>query len=133
MRIGHSLGGLCHIPHGQAMMMLLPHCVRYNLDRGIHAGLVRRAFGAPGAAPARPPWVRTLPPRSATRRSASTSSSSTTCTTTSTACRSTLSELGVTREDLPAVAKQARYDGAALYNETEITLEDALEILEATY
>ena len=39
----------------------------------------------------------------------------------------------MTREDLPAVAKQARYDGAALYNETEITLEDALEILEATY
>ena len=37
--LGHSLGGLCHIPHGQAMMMLLPHCVRYNLDRGIHAGL----------------------------------------------------------------------------------------------
>ncbi len=44
-----------------------------------------------------------------------------------------LSELGVTREDLPAVAKQARYDGAALYNETEITLEDALAILEAAY
>ena len=36
--IGHSLGGLCHIPHGQAMMMLLPHCVKFNLDRGIHAG-----------------------------------------------------------------------------------------------
>ena len=45
----------------------------------------------------------------------------------------TLAELGVSREDLPAVAKQARYDGAALYNETEISLEDALEVLEATY
>ena len=45
----------------------------------------------------------------------------------------TLSELGVSRDDLPAVAKQARYDGAALYNETEITLEDALAILEAAY
>ena len=33
----------------------------------------------------------------------------------------------------PAVANQARYDGAALYNEAEITLDDALEILEATY
>ena len=28
----------------------------------------------------------------------------------------TLSELGVARDQLPAVAKQARYDGAALYN-----------------
>ena len=45
----------------------------------------------------------------------------------------TLSELGVSRDDLPAVAKQARYDGAALYNETEITLEDAMAVLEAAY
>ena len=41
--------------------------------------------------------------------------------------------LGVSRDDLPAVAKQARYDGAALYNETEITLEDAMAVLEAAY
>ena len=130
--LGHSLGGLCHIPHGQAMMMLLPHCVRYNLDRGIHAGLYGELLGH--LAPAR---AAALGPDA------------------STAERDkaffehlfelndlyhdqygvplALSELGVTREDLPAVAKQARYDGAALYNETEITLEDALEILEATY
>lgn len=130
--LGHSLGGLCHIPHGQAMMMLLPHCVRYNLDRGIHAGLYGELLGhlAPARAAALGPDAST-----AERDKAF--------------CEHlfelndlyhdqygvplALSELGVTREDLPAVAKQARYDGAALYNETEITLEDALEILEATY
>ncbi len=130
--LGHSLGGLCHIPHGQAMMMLLPHCVRYNLDRGIHAGLYGERLGhlAPARAAALGPDAST-----AERDKAF--------------CEHlfelndlyhdqygvplALSELGVTREDLPAVAKQARYDGAALYNETEITLEDALEILEATY
>lgn len=37
--IGHSLGGICHIPHGQAMMILLPYCVRFNLERGHQAGL----------------------------------------------------------------------------------------------
>ena len=130
--LGHSLGGLCHIPHGQAMMMLLPHCVRYNLDRGIHAGLYGELLGhlAPARAAALGPDAST-----AERDKAF--------------CEHlfelndlyhdqygvplALSELGVTREDLPAVPKQARYDGAALYNETEITLEDALEILEATY
>ena len=130
--LGHSLGGLCHIPHGQAMMMLLPHCVRYNLDRGIHAGLYGELLEhlAPARAAALGPDAST-----AERDKAF--------------CEHlfelndlyhdqygvplALSELGVTREDLPAVAKQARYDGAALYNETEITLEDALEILEATY
>ena len=44
-----------------------------------------------------------------------------------------LVKLGVSRDDLHAVAKQARYDGAALYNETEITLEDAMAVLEAAY
>ena len=130
--LGHSLGSLCHIPHGQAMMMLLPHCVRYNLDRGIHAGLYGELLEhlAPARAAALGPDAST-----AERDKAF--------------CEHlfelndlyhdqygvplALSELGVTREDLPAVAKQARYDGAALYNETEITLEDALEILEATY
>ena len=60
--LGHSLGGLCHIPHGQAMMMLLPHCVRFNLYHGVHAGLygellphlapARAAELGPGAMPA---------------------------------------------------------------------------------
>ena len=130
--IGHSLGGLCHIPHGQAMMMLLPHCVRFNLDRGIHAGLYGELLDA--LAPARAAGLGANASSDERDRAF---------------CEHLaslndlyhdaygvplrLSELGVTREDLPAVAKQARYDGAALYNETEITLEDALAILEAAY
>ena len=130
--IGHSLGGLCHIPHGQAMMMLLPHCVRFNLDRGIHAGLYGELLDA--LAPARAAGLGANAPSDERDRAF---------------CEHLfalndlyheqygvplrLSELGVTREDLPAVAKQARYDGAALYNETEITLEDAIAILESAY
>ena len=44
-----------------------------------------------------------------------------------------LRELRVTKDQLPQVAKQARYDGAALYNKQEITEKVALEILEATF
>nr|WP_232501831.1 iron-containing alcohol dehydrogenase [Eggerthella sp. YY7918] len=130
--LGHSLGGLCHIPHGQAMMMLLPHCVRYNLNNGIHAGLYGELL--PYLAPARTADLGT---------SASTGERD------HAFCEHLfalndlyhekygvplrLSELGVARDDLPAVAQQARYDGAALYNETEITLEVAREILEAAF
>ena len=130
--IGHSLGGLCHVPHGQAMMLLLPHCVRYNMDRGIHAGFYGELL--PHLAPARAAALGAQ--ASAAERD-----------------RAfgehlfalndlyhehygvpvALSQLGVEREQLPAVAKQARYDGAALYNETEITVEVALGILEAAY
>ena len=31
--IGHALGGVCHVPHAVAMTILLPHVMRYNLDR----------------------------------------------------------------------------------------------------
>lgn len=31
--IGHSLGGICHIPHGDAMSILLPYVMRYNLEK----------------------------------------------------------------------------------------------------
>ena len=134
--IGHSLGGLCHIPHGQAMMMLLPHCVRFNLDRGIHAGVYGQLLGA-------------LAPEEDLRTRDGFASLATRADRDLVFCDELfamnelfnreygvplkLSELGVAREQLQAVAKQARYDGAALYNETEITIEDAMAILEAAY
>lgn len=130
--IGHSLGGLCHIPHGQAMMMLLPHCVRFNLDRGIHAGLYGELLDA--LAPARAAGLGANASSDERDRAFCEHLASLNDLYHDTyGVPLRLSELGVTREDLPAVAKQARYDGAALYNETEITLEDALAILEAAY
>ena len=124
--IGHSLGGLCRIPHGQAMMMLLPHCVRFNLDRGIHAGLYGQLLDV--LAPA-----RAAAPEALDRAFLDELTALNDLFHREYGVPLTLSELGVSRDDLPAVAKQARYDGAALYNETEITLEDAMAVLEAAY
>lgn len=31
--IGHALGAVCHIPHGEAMSMLLIPCMRFNLSK----------------------------------------------------------------------------------------------------
>ena len=31
--IGHALGGVCHIAHGEAMSILLPHVMAFNRDR----------------------------------------------------------------------------------------------------
>ena len=30
--IGHSLGAVCHVPHGDAISILLPYVLEYNLD-----------------------------------------------------------------------------------------------------
>ena len=72
--LGHSLGGLCHIPHGQAMMMLLPHCVAFNVKRGIHKGLYGELLLAPRTRPRGRPESRTHLTKSETARSASTCS-----------------------------------------------------------
>ena len=31
--IGHSIGAVCHIPHGDAISILLPYVMEYNLDK----------------------------------------------------------------------------------------------------
>lgn len=31
--IGHSLGGVCGLPHGLAMAILLPYCMKFNLEK----------------------------------------------------------------------------------------------------
>lgn len=31
--IGHALGAVCHVPHGDAMAILLPYCMCYNMSK----------------------------------------------------------------------------------------------------
>ncbi|MEG1750405.1 MAG: iron-containing alcohol dehydrogenase [Raoultibacter sp.] len=126
--LGHSLGGRCHIPHGQAMMMLLPYCIDYNVAHKHHLGLYgellslmdRERFDQTAPADRDGAFAQLL--HDMNER-----------------CHAdyqvpiVLSELDIEHAQLEAVAEQARYDGAALYNEQEITLEAAREILEAAW
>ncbi len=32
--LGHAVGAICHVPHGTAMSILLPHVLSYNLEHG---------------------------------------------------------------------------------------------------
>ncbi len=130
--LGHSLGGLCHIPHGHAMMLLLPHCVNYNINNNTHLKLYAELLPFLSA-------KRAAELQGTTRVEAHAGAF---CETLfllnemyhqdyNVAIR--LSDLGVERSQLEAIAKQARYDGSALYNSTEVTLEAALSILDAAY
>ena len=130
--IGHSLGGLCRIPHGQAMMMLLPHCVAYNVAHGIHAGAYGELLGA--LSPARDTELG----RGASPATRDEAFRDELFAMNQRYCEDygvplTLAELGVERSALADVAKQARYDGSALYNTAEVSIEAAMEILEAVY
>lgn len=130
--IGHSLGGLCRIPHGQVMMILLPHCVKYNLDHGIHAGLYGELLAHLTPARAAALSANTTP-NERDRAFEEHLFSLNQLYHENYGVPLQLRELGVEQDQLEAVAKQARYDGAALYNETEITVEVALGILQAAY
>ncbi|MEG0217334.1 MAG: iron-containing alcohol dehydrogenase [Raoultibacter sp.] len=126
--LGHALGGLCHIAHGQAMMLLLPHCIDYNVAHKNHRGCYgellqimdapRFAATAPDARDAA--FAGLLHEMNARFHREY-------------QVAITLAELGVKQAQLEAIATQARYDGAALYNEQEITREAALEILQAAW
>ena len=111
------------------MMLLLPHCVRANRRRGFHGekyGELLRYLDPRADLEARTPQEKSQ--RFEEEIFALNGFFHDVY---GVAIR--LSELGVTRDDLVAVANQARYDGAALYNEQEVTVEFALEILEAAY
>lgn len=127
--LGHSLGGLCHIPHGHAMMLLLPHCVRYNRLHGYHAGLYGDLLSF--LQPHIDCTGMTAEEKDAHFEAELFAQNAFYHETYGVAVR--LSELGVAKDELPAVAKQARYDGSALYNKQEITLEMAQEILEQAW
>lgn len=126
--IGHSLGGLHHIPHGQAMMLLLPHCIDYNISQGYHQGIYgklllyfnQEAYFA--TAPEKRDEVFAQHIHCMNQQLNA-----------DFGVPLRLSDFSIERSQLEAVAKQARYDGAALYNESEISIDAAMTILEAAY
>lgn len=125
--IGHALGGICHVPHGDAMTILLPHGMEYNREKAgdIYGELLLSLAGAEVYAATAPEergqkaidTVRNmsrelneicgLPVR--------------------------LRDVGVKKEDFEAVARTAMNDGAMIVNPRQAGKDDILRILEAAY
>lgn len=121
--LGHSLGAVCHVPHGDAMAICLPDTLEYNLDV-IGAELGELLLPMAGAEA----YADTPPDRRASRVIALLRE-----------LRQTLHQLsglpialkdaGVTEDKLQAVAEISPKDGAAFYNRKKFTAEDALAVL----
>ena len=122
------MGGLCHVPHGQAMMVLLPHCIDYNIAHGINRGL----YGELLLSVDETLYEATEPSRR-DEVFAQLIHTYNTRFNEQYGVPIALHEVGVGRDQLDAVAQQARYDGSALYNKVEISVEMAKDILEAAY
>jgi len=108
--IGHILGGTCNVPHGYTSCVMLPSVLRYNLPaNAARQRLVSEAMGRPEAPAADlvAGFIATLglPGR--------------------------LSEVGVTREQFPLIAKNTMHDPWLYTNPRKVASpEQVVEILE---
>jgi alcohol dehydrogenase len=123
--MGHACGGVAGVPHGDAMAILLPHGMAYNMDvAGPRYGELLLHLAGPDV------YARTPKPE---RAQASLE-----------AVRAlldwlhersgqpiTLSECGVTEKQLPKIAKVAADDGAIAMNPKDASVDEILEILKA--
>lgn len=125
--IGHALGGICHVPHAVAMAILLPHVMRYNVER------CRDSYGA------LLPWMagmdKALSTPAGQRAQAAIDTVATLIQDLNKLCGlpTTLSQAGVDRNALPRVAAGAINDGALIVNPRAATKEDILEILDSAF
>lgn len=121
--IGHACGGVSKVAHGDAMTILLPHVMAYNLDLlGDLYGLLLLALAGPevyAATPAAERGAKAITVvREMTRRL-------------NQACGlpMRLRDVGVAEADLPAIVRTALNDGALLMNPKEAGPDDVMAIL----
>lgn len=125
--IGHALGGVCHVPHAVAMTILLPHVMRYNLERCTesYAALLPWMVGM-DAAMATPAEKRAAAAIEAVEGLARRLNAL--C-----GLPLTLREAGVSRDDFAKVAEFAVNDGALIVNPRAADETQVIEILNAAY
>ncbi len=125
--IGHALGGVCHVPHGDAMNILLPHGMKYNYKvcRKDYAKLLLPLAGpemyakTPEKERAKETIRTVIAMRKKLRRMCG--------------LPTHLREAGVRPEDFERVAEAAVNDGAMIVNPRAAGTEDVLKILAEAY
>ena len=122
--LGHSLGALCHLPHGLCMNLFLPYVLEYNLPErsDVIGELLLYVAGADiyARTPAHERGKKTVQVIRDMRDELNRR------------CKlpRTLSETGkVSRDQLPKLAQMALDDGSIIFNPVEVDLDDALAVL----
>ena len=125
--LGHAAGAVCHIPHGTAMSIFLPHGLEYNMEKsGKRIGDLLRVLAGDREYNATSETER---PRKTIER-----------------VRElqkklkhhanlpmTLREAGVPGEKLEEIARTALGDGTLMVNPAEVDYRDAMAVLESAY
>ncbi len=128
--LAHATGGLCHVPHGVANAILLPHGLEFYIRKSPETagriGKLLRFFIAPEDYAKVPIHERTKSTITAIRDI--NSNLNQLC-----GLPLTLTQAGVTKDKLESIAKAALNDGAIAFCPVEVSYEEALEVLQAAY
>ena len=121
--MGHAVGGVAGVPHGDAMAILLPHGMTYNLDVAgcAYADLLLDLSG-PDAYASTPAEQRGAAAIDAVRALSRTLHDRA-------GLPLTLCEAGVLPEHVPDIARAALDDGAMSMNPKQPTYDEVVEIL----
>ena len=125
--MGHAAGGIGHIPHGEAMAILLPFGMEYNMEvcADDYAELLLPLAGADV-------YAKT-PANQRAKRSVETIKQLNKKLNELTGMPITLEEAGIKRGQLQAIAEAAIDDGALNFNPKDADSSDILEILKKAY
>ena len=121
--IGHACGGVSSVPHGNAMAILLPECMKFNLDKNkqVYAEMLCYLAGANtyASTPADHRAEKTIEFVTDFIQSFNKLG----------ILPVNLSAFGVTKENIPNIAQKAINDGAIIVNNKMANLNDVTEIL----
>ena len=134
--LGHSIGAICHVPHGVCMSILLPYGLEYNLHKTAHltAELLFPLKGEDAynsAGPAERPLLAIEAIRDLNKElRRATGGIHPTC------LKEVVDREGkmmVPRESFPQIARLALNDGALVYNPEDLDYDDMLMVLEKSW
>ncbi len=125
--IGHALGGVCKIPHGLAMAIILPYGMEYNMAKcAPYYGELLLPLAGPDI------YSQTMADKRAQKaveaiRNLNHSLNALT------EMPVNLARAGVKKEQFPEIVSKALDDGALSFNPREVEEEDVMKILKAAY
>lgn len=125
--MAHSVGGECHVPHGLANAILLPHGMKYNLKKcKEEIGELLLPLVGEEACLAVPKKKRAQAAIDAVHKLNADLNKAA-------KMPITLKDAGVTEDKLEKIAKMTLDDGALQYNPVDVQVKDALAILKAAF
>jgi alcohol dehydrogenase len=128
--LAHATGGLCHVPHGVANAILLPHGFEFYANKSpeiaSRIGNLLRFFAAPED------YIK-VPEKERDKGTIAAIREITTGLNKLCGLPLTLGQAGVTKDKLESIAKAAINDGAITYSPVEVNYQEALGVLEAAF